>query len=291
MNDILKDLTHIRELYSETGTVDTIITNEFVSCIYNFFDSNYRNLPWRNTSNAYYVLVSEIMLQQTQVSRVIDKYKEFIKIFPTVHALADADLYDVLSAWQGLGYNRRAKYLWECAQAIVFQYNGLIPHDIMELQKLPGLGKATAASVAIFAYNIPALYIETNVRTVYIYSFLYDTAKVSDSAIASLLQHTMDRLNPRKFYNALMDCGTFIKQHYNASRHSEQYTIQSAFNSSLRKVRGQIIRYLVDKKKAHKDELVVYLDCDRDKIEKALHSLCKEKLVCEDNNIYTIPHA
>ena len=288
MDKLLDGLILVRESYIKKKKIDATIKRKFLSCIYDFYDSNYRHLPWRNTENPYHILVSEVMLQQTQVSRVIDKYLLFIKKFPTIEALATSSLYDVLAVWQGLGYNRRAQYLWQAAQIIVSQYNGNMPDDEAELQKLPGLGKASAASVCIFAFGKPALYIETNVRTVYIYSFFEGNQSVPDAMVKPLLEATIDTKNPKKFYNALMDCGTYIKQHYNYSRYSAHYTVQTPYKTSLRKVRGDIVRYIVNYGATRKDILVQSLGYSPDKIQKALEALSRENLVCEENGMYTI---
>ncbi|MEJ5361903.1 MAG: A/G-specific adenine glycosylase [Spirochaetota bacterium] len=288
MDKLLAGLTQVRESYLKKKNINATIKKKFLSSIYTFYDSNYRHLPWRNTDNPYHILVSEVMLQQTQVNRTIEKYSAFIKKFPTVEALAQARLHEVLAAWQGLGYNRRAKYLWQAAQIIVSQYNGTVPDSQHELEKLPGLGKATAASVAIFAFGRSALYIETNVRTVYIYSFFADNEKVSDVMIEPLLKATMDTTNPKKFYNALMDCGTYIKQYYNFSRNSVHYKVQTPYSTSLRKVRGDIVKYIVNNGAVSKDILIQQLNYSPEKIQQALDALCHEKLICESKSIYTI---
>lgn len=288
MDKLLDGLLQVRESYYIKKSIDAAIKRKFLSCIYDFYDSNYRPLPWRNTDNPYHILVSEVMLQQTQASRVADKYILFIKKFPTVKALAQSSLHDVLAVWQGLGYNRRAKYLWQAAKIIVSQYNGNVPNNEALLQKLPGLGRATAASVSIFAFGRPAVYIETNVRTVYIYSYLANHQKVYDAMIRPLLEATIDTKNPKKFYNALMDCGTYIKQYYNFSRHSAHYTVQTPYKTSLRKVRGDIVRHIVNYGATRKDMLVQKLGYSPDIIQQALQSLCRENLVCEDNDLYTI---
>ncbi|MCX8124460.1 MAG: A/G-specific adenine glycosylase [Spirochaetes bacterium] len=288
MDRLLDGLAAVRKSFNKKKKIDAAIKKKFLSCIYDYYDSNYRHLPWRTTDNSYHILVSEIMLQQTQVARVIEKYNQFIKKFPSVESLAKASFHEVLAVWQGLGYNRRAKYLWECAKIVVTQYNGKIPDDEKELQKLPGLGKATAASVSIFAFGKPALYVETNVRTVYIYTFFTTNDTVADVLILPLLQSTMDKANPKRFYNALMDTGAYIKQHYNYSRHSTQYKVQSPYHSSLRKVRGDIVRFLVHNGTVHKEVLLQHLNYPLEKIHLALDALCKENMICEEKNFYTI---
>ena len=135
------------------------------------------HLPWRKTKNPYRILVSEIMLQQTPVDRVLPKYQEFLKQFPSIKKLAAASLGDVLRAWQGLGYNRRAKYLHQCAAVIIYDNGGIWPRTVNELQALPGIGPYTAGAVMAFAYNQPIPIIETNIRTVYLHHFFSGCAK------------------------------------------------------------------------------------------------------------------
>lgn len=136
-------------------------------------DVLFRPMPWRTDTQPYYILLSELMLQQTQVARVIPKFNESIAVLPTIEALAQAPLSQVITLWQGLGYNRRAKYLHDSAQYIVATCNSLFPSHEQELLKLPGVGKNTAGAICAYAFNQPALFIETNIRTVYIYHFFY----------------------------------------------------------------------------------------------------------------------
>ena len=131
---------------------------KFQKTVWDYYKTHGRKLPWRRTKNPYHILVSEVMLQQTQVSRVAQKYPLFIKKFPSVRALARAPLRDVLAAWSGLGYNRRAKFLHELAKRVVAQHGGTIPHDLAALTALPGLGHATASSFLAFAYNQPTVF-------------------------------------------------------------------------------------------------------------------------------------
>ncbi len=218
----------------------------FITTIYDFYALNKRPFPWRDVENSYYVLVSEIMLQQTQTYRVIDKFNQFISLFPTVEALASAPLSLVLGAWQGLGYNRRAKFLQQAAQRIVAQHHGRVPNDPQELEALPGIGPATAASIAAFAYNTPTVFIETNIRAVYIHFFFPDQEKVHDRDLMPLISASLDYKNPRQWYYALMDYGVMLKKlHKNPSRKSMHHTTQSRFEGSVRQIRGAILRALV----------------------------------------------
>jgi len=188
-------------------------------------------------------MVSELMLQQTQVPRVVPKYRAFLERFPTAARLAEADLGDVLREWQGLGYNRRAKFLWQAAQAVAKL--GHFPDTAAELVQLPGIGPNTAGAILAYAYNQPAVFVETNVRTVYIHHFCGDREGIGDTEIARLVEQTLDREQPREFYWALMDYGSHLKATVgNLNKASKHYTKQSKFHGSRRQVRGQVIRLL-----------------------------------------------
>ena len=145
---------------------------KFKDTVWKYYREHGRSdLPWRKTTDPYRILVSEVMLQQTQVERVIPYYTRFLKKFPTVRALAKAPLSQVLIAWQGLGYNRRAKMLHEAAKEVVRGHGGLFPRTALELEKLPGVGPYTAHAVAAFAYNEDGICIETNIRTAVTHHF------------------------------------------------------------------------------------------------------------------------
>jgi len=205
------------------------------------------HLPWRQTKNPYRILVSEVMLQQTQVDRVLPKYKLFLKKFPTVHMLAKAPLAEVLLMWSGLGYNRRAKMLHEAAKVLAGQTT--FPRDVEELEKLPGVGPYTARAIAIFAFNTPEVCIETNIRTVFTHFYFAKKKLVSDKEIFPLIQRDLARskIEPRHFYAALMDYGSYLKKNgvriNNKSRH---YTKQSKFEGSRRQKRAAKLRALLE---------------------------------------------
>lgn len=200
------------------------------------------DLPWRQTDDPYAILVSEMMLQQTQVHRVIPFYERFLKRFPTPEALANASRADVLSAWSGLGYNRRALFLYESAKAMVARHDGAVPRSYDELRALPGIGDYTAKAVRVFAFDEPESLIETNVRAVFIHHFFPRGRAVSDARLMPLITRTVgDR--PREWYAALMDYGTYLKAiNPNPSRRSRHHTKQSAFAGSQREVRGAILK-------------------------------------------------
>lgn len=204
------------------------------------------DLPWRKTTDPYDILVSEIMLQQTQVARVQEKYKEFLKAFPTVEALARAPLSSVLRLWSGLGYNRRAKYLHESAKFCVSQYSGKFPKERRALLAFPGIGPYTASAVCIFAFNLPEVCIETNIRTVYLHHLYPHKNTISDTLLLKHIANTVDTKNPRQWYWALMDYGSFLKSSGNrVHRKSANYTKQSPLKGSLREARGYILKQVV----------------------------------------------
>jgi len=202
--------------------------------------------PWRETSDPYHILVSEIMLQQTQVERVLGKYRQFITRFPDFHSLARAPLSSVLILWQGLGYNRRAVLLHRLAQQVVTLHGGLLPGEREALLGLPGIGPYTAGAVLAFAFNIPAVFIETNIRRVFLHFFFPDETSVSDREIAPLVETTVDRRDPRSWYYGLMDYGSELKKKVaNPNRRSSHYTRQSPFEGSRRQVRARLLRLVL----------------------------------------------
>lgn len=205
----------------------------------------YRTMPWREDTRPYYVLVSELMLQQTQVPRVVPKFEAFVARFPNEKALARASLADVLKLWQGLGYNRRAKFLHMAAKMIVDEFDGEFPSCEADILRLPGVGKNTAGAILAYAFNKPSIYVETNVRTVYIHHFFADNFAVDDKEIIELLEATIDVENSRHFYQNLMDYGSWLKaQGVRNNSQSRHYKKQSPLKGSVREVRGQILREL-----------------------------------------------
>lgn len=202
----------------------------------------YRDMLWRQDTRPYYVLVSELMLQQTQVDRVIPKFEAFITAFPSEQELAAASLAEVLRLWQGLGYNRRAKFLHEAAKQVA--QLGEFPSDEAGLLALPGVGKNTAGAILAYAFNKPTVYIETNVRAVYIHHFFADSELVDDKDIRSLLEQTIDSSDPRHFYWALMDYGSWLKKQGVRPNRSRHYKKQAPLKGSVREIRGQILTVL-----------------------------------------------
>jgi len=210
-----------------------------------WYADNQRDLPWRKDRDPYHILISEVMLQQTQVARVIPKYHEFLRRFPSVQALAGAELGDVLRAWNGLGYNRRAKFLHQAAKCIANEYSGSLPQEVSQLVKLPGIGVNTAGAVVAYAFNQPIAFLETNIRTVFIYHFFADKTAVADQEILHLVNQTVGPENPREWYWALMDYGSYLKQTTgNLNKLSKHYSKQSKFEGSKRQIRGHVLRLL-----------------------------------------------
>lgn len=226
----------------------------------------YRDLPWRNTRDPYGIWISEAMLQQTQVPRVLARWGAWLDRFPSVQALAQAPVADVLEEWQGMGYNRRALALKGAAEAIVAEYDGEIPQDTRRLCALPGIGPATAQGIRSFAFDLPGVYLETNVRTVFLHHFFPDVPGVPDRELVPLIQAACpagedaagdlfaiaqdESDTPRSWYYALLDYGAHLKKTVpNPSRRSSSYTRQSAFEGSRRQKRAHIVRMLLDASK------------------------------------------
>jgi len=160
-----------------------------------WYRAHRRDLPWRRTRDPYRVLVSEVMLQQTQVERVIPKYHEFLERFPTIEALAAAPTAEVIRVWSGLGYNRRAVNLQRAAQAVVERHGGVMPRDVDELQALPGIGRYTAGAVACFAYEQDVGFVDTNIRRV-LHRLFYGPEVPTPRATAREIQALADRVVP-----------------------------------------------------------------------------------------------
>jgi A/G-specific adenine glycosylase len=249
-------------------------------------------MPWREHIDPYHVVVSEIMLQQTQVKRVMEKFPSFIRRFPTWKKLALASTADVLSEWSGLGYNRRALYLKRIAGQITGggKKPESLPKTLDELQKLPGIGPNTAGSILAFAYNIPHPFIETNIRSVYIHFFFASKRKVDDSKILPLIEKSLDKNKPREWYYALMDYGAYLKSTVsNPSRKSIHHVRQSTFKGSNRELRSHILRMILSTSPSYK-QLVSHFTKTHplEQIQTNLVNLEKEGFIVRKKNTYSV---
>ena len=264
---------------------------QFVAAVWAHYEKNGRHdLPWRKAIAPYKILVSELMLQQTQVDRVLPKFKLFIKTWPTVAKLAVAPQAEVLRAWQGLGYNRRAKFLHLAAKAVMEQ-GGAFPKDELSLRRLPGVGPYTASAIMAFAYDIPTTMIETNIRQAYLHHFYKDSVGVSDAELLFLIEQTCPTERVREWYWALMDYGSHLKRlHGNINTKSKHYTKQSTFRGSDREIRGVILRKLAEVSRVSrlpKQQLMRQLsELDKTKIVRQLKKLAAEDLISVDQDGY-----
>jgi A/G-specific adenine glycosylase len=267
---------------------------DFQQTVLEYYDAHGRHdLPWRvrggdGSFDPYNILVSEIMLQQTQVPRVIPKFHEFLRLFPDFSALAAAPLGDVLKAWSGLGYNRRAKFLWQAAQQVQQDFGGKLPRTSAELVLLSGIGPNTAGAVLAYSYNTPSVFIETNIRTVFIHHFFADQQEIADRDILDIAARALPD-DARTWYWALMDYGTHLKQTVgNLNKSSKHYSVQSKFTGSKRQIRGQVIRALGTH--AHTQAALARTIAD-ERLPQVLDDLLQEGLIEMVDNHYKLPGA
>jgi A/G-specific adenine glycosylase len=289
---------------------------QFEETVWDFYAKHARDLPWRHPDadgsfDPYKIWVSEIMLQQTQAPRVVPKYMEFLHAFPDVKSLSESSLGDVLRIWQGLGYNRRAKFLYQAAHKIMAEFNGTMPNTIEALEKLPGVGKNTAAAICAYAYNQPVVYIETNIRTVYIHHFFDDQDRVDDKDILPIVEKSLQFItdweeqpgdwiysapsalrNPegvshyREWYWALMDYGSYLKKVIgNKSRQSKAYVKQSKFEGSRRQIRGLVVRYLSEQSYTMQE---LQENISDERLEPVMNDLEKEGFIKKLNSKYVL---
>lgn len=262
----------------------TAAEQQMVRAVWSYYRTNGRHdLPWRQTDDPYRIVVSEIMLQQTQVQRVIPKYREFLRAFPSTKRLAEAPLGSVLGRWQGLGYNRRAKMLQQAAAVVHEEYHGRWPRSEEALKKLPGIGTYTAAAVVAFAYDTPTCLLETNVKTVLLAHLFPGEEMVTETQLYDALEQVTDRSQPREWYWAVMDYGSFLKQtHPYIHRRVKGYRKQSPFRGSDREVRGAILRLLHQQGAVQPDALLRELSFPTSKVRAQIERLATEGLVVQD---------
>lgn len=267
---------------------------KFQQTILTWYKENKRDLPWRRTHNPYRIMVSEIMLQQTQVSRVLPKYKEFLQSFPTLKALATSNDADLLKIWSGLGYWRRARFLKEACKTIIKEHHGKFPKDTPTLKSLPGIGPYTAGAIACFAFGNNEAFIDTNIRRVYLHFFFQDKIDIPDSEILPLAQKAMNGQDPRQWHWALFDYGAMVLKDKKINRKSRHYNKQSKFTGSFRSYRAKVLRYLLKYEQASTIELTEFLEDILRKDERdyspqeILESLRKDKLLTIEKDIVRI---
>lgn len=268
--------------------ISPALIRSFQKKVYDYCRINGRDLPWRKTIDPYHIVVSEIMLQQTQVDRVSRKYPQFINAFPDFASLDRAPLQKILTVWHGMGYNRRALFLKKTAHTVIKDYNGRFPEELSAIERLPGIGKHTAASICAFAFNKPVIFIETNIRTVFIHEFFKDKKKVDDAQLYTIVEQALDRTNPCRWYNALMDYGVMLKKQYNnPGRRSAHYYKQSPFEGSNRQVRGAIIG-LLTRQPLTRAEIRRKIDTDDQIVAKNLTRLTQEGFIKEKKEQFSI---
>jgi A/G-specific adenine glycosylase len=232
------------------------------------------------------------MLQQTQTERVEPKYQEFLHRFPDFETLAKAPAGAVLTAWQGLGYNRRALALQRCAREVISQHEGALPEDPTALVELPGIGPYTAGAVAVFAFDRSAVFIETNIRTVFIHFFFPKRRRVRDSEIVPLVARTLPRRDVRRWYYALMDYGVMLKRtHPQISRRSAHYNPQPPFQGSRRQIRGGVLRLIARGGGCSRVEIENGVRCPRGVLDEVLKELCREGFITSSGGAYRFAEA
>jgi A/G-specific adenine glycosylase len=230
---------------------------KFKQQVWNFYEKNGRHeLPWRQTDDGYAIYISEIMLQQTQVSRVIPKYEQWLSDLPDFKSVASAPTKEILLHWQGLGYNRRALYIKETCKEIVDTHSGRLPQSEPELLDLPGVGPYTTGALQAFVYDLPVVFIETNIRTVFIHHFFPDQDEVTDTEIKKMIEETLPKNKARNWYWALMDYGSHLKKTVgNLNKKSKSYRKQSTFTGSNRQLRAVLTRYILEHEPATLEDI------------------------------------
>jgi len=269
-------VSDLRTRFREEGITPSLIA-DFQHHVMEFYAAKGRHdMEWRHTEDPYRIVVSEVMLQQTQVPRVAVIYPKFIETFPDIYALAKAEQADLLAAWQGMGYNRRALSLKKLAAVIVDEYGGKIPDDPMILKTLPGIGPATSCSIAAFAFNRPVVFIETNIRRVFIHYFFEEGMVVDDADLLPLIS-AMLPANSREWYWALMDLGTALKASVkNPNQRSKQYTKQKTFIGSDRKIRGEVLKKMLVQKTGTPEVFAKEMNEDPGRVRRIMDKMADE---------------
>ncbi|MFX0022867.1 MAG: A/G-specific adenine glycosylase [Candidatus Hermodarchaeota archaeon] len=263
--------------YKKSGLSSEVI-KLFQKFIYEFYKNHKRKFPFRENNTPYNVLVSEIMLQQTQTGQVSEKFLKFTNHFPSFSSLSNASVEDILKEWKGLGYNRRAIALKKIADTVIKDFNGKLPESIDILKSFPQIGYNTASSIITFAFNKPTAFIETNIRRVYIYFFFPNRNRIDDKEILPIVKKTVDISNAREWYYALMDYGVMLKKtHPELNKKSTHYRKQAPFKGSKREIRGKILDILIKQGKTDlKNIQTQFGSMDNKRIMEILNQLKKE---------------
>ncbi len=266
------------------GTVPAPVMKQFQDFVFGYYEQYGRHdMAWRHTTDPYLITVSEIMLQQTQVTRVETIYPAFIGRFPTIESLATATEADVLAAWQGMGYNRRALSLQKLCRIVQNEYGGMFPENPEILIKLPGIGPATSCSIAAFAFNRPVVFIETNIRRIFIHCFFRNRETVDDADLLPIIAAALPADRSREWYWALMDLGSAMKPVVgNPNRKSRQYEKQSAFEGSMRQARGTILKLMIAQKSGSAEILAKDLGLPADLVRGILDTMTAEGFFVRD---------
>lgn len=282
-------VSDLRTRFRDEGITPSLAA-DFQQHVTAFYEAKGRHdMEWRHTTDPYKIVVSEVMLQQTQVPRVAVIYPKFIERFPDFAALAAAEQADLLAAWQGMGYNRRALNLQKLAGIIVDEYNGTVPHDPAVLATLPGIGPATSCSIAAFAFNRPVVFIETNIRRVFIHYFFEDDKIVDDSELLPLVAAMLPE-NSRELYWALMDLGTALKSSVkNPNQRSRHYTKQKTFEGSDRKIRGSVLKKMLEQKRGSPDVFAKEMNEEPARVRGIMEKMAGEGFfVRESDTVYRV---
>jgi len=269
----------------------------FRRAVLDLYEREGRDFAWRRTADPWAILVSEVMLQQTQTARVAPKFDAWMARFPDAASLAAASTADVYDAWRGLGYNSRGLRLRACATLCVEKYGGVPPADERLLLELPGVGRYTARAVLAFAYGISSAFLETNIRAALIFHFFPKQERVSDRALeavaASLLAGgllaggLLDGTDPRTWYYALMDYGAWLKKREpNPARKAAAYARQSRFEGSVRQARGAILRIIATNGQASLEQVAAEAGIDYSRATEAARGLLRDGMIRQDGQTF-----
>ena len=273
-----------------TPNLSRLEIERFQETIWAHFREKGRSFPWRETRDPYHILVSEFMLQQTQTERVAKKYEPFLERFPSLASLASAGLAEVFELWRGLGYNRRAKALRDTALRVVEEHSGKVPEEPAPLETFPGIGPYTASAICTFAFDKPLVFVETNIRRVFIHFFFSDETGVHDKRLVPFIEVTLSRKDPRTWYYALMDYGADLKGRVpNPNTRSAHYARQAPFENSNRQIRGRILALLAGSEPLEEGVIAARVGFEVDRVRRSLVGLEEDGMLLHEEGSYRIP--